>query len=134
MHILIVEYYNTGDTDRELTDRDLIITGANGGACVKCTIEGALDNKFRVWADSNAIADFQGSAFTLPYVYLDGQLKVKNKKLLTNFRQTEDPAEIEQLMRDNATKPQGNSGCGSLRKSNILGSFKEFFTGWKHLN
>jgi nicotinamidase-related amidase len=45
----------------------LIITGANGGACIKATIEGALNKNFDVIAYDKAIADFNFPEFIYPY-------------------------------------------------------------------
>jgi nicotinamidase-related amidase len=46
---------------------NLIITGANGGACVQQSITGALDGNCSVVAYSNAIADFNFQDFIYPY-------------------------------------------------------------------
>lgn len=67
----------------------LIVSGANGGACVKCSIEGALNNGFQVWADPNAIADFNYAEFVYPYHYRDGQLSV-SAELSAKFNQQTD--------------------------------------------
>lgn len=47
--------------------KNLIITGANGGACVQESISGALDNNYNVTAISKAIADFNYPEFIYPY-------------------------------------------------------------------
>jgi nicotinamidase-related amidase len=47
---------------------NLIITGANGGACVSESIDGALKNNYNVLAYTNGIADFNYEAFIFPYV------------------------------------------------------------------
>lgn len=46
---------------------NLIITGANGGACVQMSIDGALRNNYNVIAVETAIADFNFEAFVYPY-------------------------------------------------------------------
>jgi nicotinamidase-related amidase len=46
---------------------NLIITGANGGACVNESIYGALDNNYNVLAYSKGIADFNYTDFIYPY-------------------------------------------------------------------
>jgi nicotinamidase-related amidase len=46
---------------------NLIITGANGGACVASSISGALENNYSVTAMSRAIADFNFEDFMYPY-------------------------------------------------------------------
>lgn len=48
---------------------NLIITGANGGACVNQSIHGALINEYDVMAISNSIADFNYEKFMYPYSY-----------------------------------------------------------------
>ena len=45
----------------------LIIAGANGGACVSESIEGALDENYSVIAFSKGIADFNYKEFIYPY-------------------------------------------------------------------
>lgn len=45
----------------------LIITGANGGACVERSIQGALENNYTVVAVNTAIADFNYEKFIYPY-------------------------------------------------------------------
>lgn len=46
----------------------LIITGANGGACVRQSISGALENNCSVVALNSAIVDFNYKQFIYPYV------------------------------------------------------------------
>lgn len=48
---------------------NLIITGANGGACVEQSIAGALENNYNVQAYNNGIADFNYKDFIFPYTY-----------------------------------------------------------------
>ncbi len=48
--------------------KDLLIAGANGGACVRQSIEGALMRDYNVIASSNGIADFNYDPFIYPYV------------------------------------------------------------------
>lgn len=45
----------------------LIIAGANGGSCVRSTIEGALKNSYNVIAFCRGIADFNFKNFIYPY-------------------------------------------------------------------
>ena len=47
--------------------KNLIVTGANGGACVHESISGALTNKFNVVAVTDGIADFNYEKFIYPY-------------------------------------------------------------------
>ncbi|MGE0529223.1 MAG: isochorismatase family protein [Bdellovibrionales bacterium] len=46
----------------------LIVTGANGGACVNKSIEGALENNCNVIVYNKSIADFNFRRFLYPYV------------------------------------------------------------------
>lgn len=65
---------------------NLLIMGANGGACVKESIEGALKNEYNVVAYSHGIADFNFEKFTYPYKY-DG---ITSKPKEGTFRQVTD--------------------------------------------
>lgn len=47
----------------------LIITGANGGACVISSIQGALNNQYDVVSITTAVADFNYADFIYPYKY-----------------------------------------------------------------
>ncbi|MBC7712190.1 MAG: isochorismatase family protein [Rhizobacter sp.] len=47
--------------------KSLIITGANGGACVLDSISGSLDSNYNVIAYSKGIADFNYKEFIYPY-------------------------------------------------------------------
>ena len=49
---------------------NLIITGANGGACVQQSIDGALNNNYNVIALNKAIADFNYQEFIYPYSHI----------------------------------------------------------------
>ncbi len=57
----LVEYLNSKEIG------NLIITGANGGACVQQSIEGSLKNNFNVMALNTGIADFNYKEFIYPY-------------------------------------------------------------------
>ena len=46
---------------------DLIMTGVHGSYCVQQSIEGALKNGYQVWADPQAIIEFDGLDSTYPY-------------------------------------------------------------------
>jgi nicotinamidase-related amidase len=54
--------------------QNLVITGANGGACVEASIEGALQNNYNVTAYNNGIADFNYDDFIYPYVNQYGNI------------------------------------------------------------
>jgi nicotinamidase-related amidase len=80
---------NTGlaETKSILTQwgtKDLIIVGANGGACVEQTIAGALTAGFNVYAYTDGIADFNAESFAYPYSYLihSNSLPTTDKKQL----------------------------------------------------
>jgi nicotinamidase-related amidase len=47
--------------------KNLIITGANGGACVANSIRGALENEYSVVPFTKGIADFNYDEFIYPY-------------------------------------------------------------------
>jgi len=66
----------------------LIITGANGGACVKASITGALDNNLSVIAYDEAIADFNYQDFLYPYKNYYEQIQPSCKSC--TFRETSD--------------------------------------------
>ncbi len=51
----------------DLNVRNLVILGANGGYCVKDSIEGSLAKEFNVVAYSKGIADFNHKDFIYPY-------------------------------------------------------------------
>lgn len=55
----------------------LVITGANGGACVRSSIDGALKNNCNVIAVSSGIADFNYKDFIYPYAGKYSNLKAK---------------------------------------------------------
>ncbi|MCC7441232.1 MAG: cysteine hydrolase [Bdellovibrionales bacterium] len=55
--------------------RNLVITGANGGACVEQSIRGALAASYNVTAVSRGIADFNYDEYIYPYPYEDGAIK-----------------------------------------------------------
>lgn len=81
---------------RDITD--LIITGANGGACVRCSIQGALDRGYRVWADIYGIADFNHSDFILPYRYGENHFILEPSTPQQRFQQHENPEVVEALL------------------------------------
>lgn len=63
---------------------NLIITGANGGACVSQSISGSLENNYNVLAYTNGIADFNYKEFIFPYV---GQYNFKPTCPSCTFRE-----------------------------------------------
>lgn len=65
---------------------NLIILGANGGACVRSTIVGALEENYSVTAFLNGIADFNYKDFIYPYK----KYKLKPNCRDCKFRETDD--------------------------------------------
>ena len=72
----------------------LLITGANGGACVKRSIRGALENDYQVIAYAEGIADFNFKEFIYPYKYKKDQIDVTCAKC--TFREV---SGADQIMR-----------------------------------
>lgn len=65
---------------------ELIIIGANGGACVERTIQGALQTGYKVKAYSDAIADFNYDRFQYPYIYRGGREQAFGVDLRPNLK------------------------------------------------
>ncbi|MCB0386616.1 MAG: isochorismatase family protein, partial [Bdellovibrionales bacterium] len=78
---------------KELDVGTLLITGANGGACVKRSIRGALENEFQVIAYTQGIADFNYKEFIYPYKYSKDQVAVDCERC--SFREA---SSVDQLM------------------------------------
>ncbi|MBC85631.1 MAG: hypothetical protein CL677_00510 [Bdellovibrionaceae bacterium] len=83
---------------------ELVITGANGGACVKCSVIEALENGFKVIADKDAIIDLNTSEFIHPYRFNRNRLSLKDQSLAFNFIQPENPEEIDSRFYINETR------------------------------
>jgi nicotinamidase-related amidase len=86
---------------------DLLVTGANGGYCVRCSIEGALIQGYKIWADNLAIIDFNPAEFHYPYKYSDNFFRVDPNLAQKNFFQTEELSLMENLLRG----PRGPTQC-----------------------
>jgi nicotinamidase-related amidase len=71
---------------------NLIITGANGGACVQKSISGSLENNYNVLAFSKGIADFNYPQFIYPY---DDLYKFEPSCENCKFREVDDAEAIE---------------------------------------
>lgn len=85
---------------------NLIITGANGGACVKESIDGSLKNNYNVIAYSKGIADFNYSKFIYPY---DDLYKFKPKCKDCKFREVDEAETVElELTLVNQKPPKSN--------------------------
>jgi nicotinamidase-related amidase len=75
---------------------NLIITGANGGACVKRSIAGSLgDGKYNVYAYSQAIADFNYTEFIFPY---DDKYSFKSNTNGCSFNEVDCLADVVDVM------------------------------------
>lgn len=72
----------------------IIMTGANGGACVWASISGALDDCFNVVAYSKAIADFNYENFIYPYASYYKDMKPADKCPDRKFREVHTLAEV----------------------------------------
>jgi nicotinamidase-related amidase len=82
----------------------LIVTGANGGACVKKSIQGALAGNCSVVAYTKGIADFNYPDFIYPYV---GQYKdIKAKCDNCTFAETSSVDDLAQAMIPVTEQPQ----------------------------
>lgn len=83
--------------------KTLIITGANGGACVKSSISGALRENYNVLAFSKGIADFNYRDFIYPY---DDKYHFTPKCKDCTFREVDDLHEIGILMESDTSKEE----------------------------
>ena len=85
---------------------NLIITGANGGACVQESINGSLKNNYNVIAFSKGIADFNYSEFIYPY---DDLYKFTPTCESCKFREVDDAEAVElELALVNQKPPKTN--------------------------
>lgn len=94
---------------------NLIITGANGGACVQQSISGSLKNNYNVLAFSKGIADFNYSKFIYPY---DDLYQFTPTCENCKFREVDDAEAVELELALRTQKPPKASGNESDR--NIL--------------
>ncbi|MNK12017.1 Isochorismatase family protein [compost metagenome] len=65
----------------------LVITGANGGACVLESIVGAVTNKYEVVAVTEGIADFNYEDFIYPYENHYNKLSLRSIKEVSSVRE-----------------------------------------------
>lgn len=75
---------------------NLIVTGANGGACVRQSILGALKGNCNVVAYSNGIADFNFKEFIYPYKEYYGDVKPNCTDC--SFREVHRIIKVEEVM------------------------------------
>lgn len=80
----------------------LIITGANGGACVLQSIRGALGNNCTVIAFSKGIADFNYKDFIYPYVGQYSNIKPNCKDCM--FKEVSSIDGVTQFMVNNSSR------------------------------
>jgi nicotinamidase-related amidase len=88
--------------------KTLILTGANGGACVKSSIESALENGFNVIAYEKAIADFNYQDFIYPYT---GYTSVKSPKKDIYFKQVSEMKHLISLLPKDRIKSSSFKVC-----------------------
>ncbi len=95
----------------------LIIMGANGGACVRSSITGAIENKFNVIAFSKGIADFNFDDFMWPYNYKDikettfkevGDIETVNATLGLSQKEAPAPPALPEEVHDMKAEPGAN--------------------------
>lgn len=87
----------------------LIIAGANGGACVRSSIEGALENNCNVTVYNRGVADFNFPEFIYPYSYAERRLSDRLRTRISRckncqFRETSSVDEINQIMLWNSSQ------------------------------
>lgn len=108
------------------TITELIVSGANGGICVKCSIEGALNHGYKVWTDPYAIADFEEQDFVYPYHYEDGQIAVR-PELIERLNQRMNINSFDEVLRPNdkrASRESMHQGCLKRMINKIVSIFK----------
>lgn len=88
---------------------DLIMVGANGGMCVKCSVESALKERLRVWTDPQAIVDFNSPEFLYPYHYDSVHLSI-SKELFERLKQRPGLKSFDEIL-----GPEGRSAPGCLK-------------------
>lgn len=109
----------------------LIITGANGGACVERSISGSLENGYEVISFSKAIADFNYEDFIYPY---DDQYEFVEhcRYAKCKFKEVDEleimVLELSDIKKDDKDKKINNENRGdtkeSLNKTNNVKAFE----------
>ncbi|MFK8138604.1 MAG: isochorismatase family protein [Bdellovibrionales bacterium] len=77
---------------------ELLIVGANGGACVICSVADTLRNKIPVHLDATATIDFRSKFFHYPYVMNLDKLKNKVSFAENILKQYKTKAESERFI------------------------------------
>ncbi|NUN05105.1 MAG: isochorismatase family protein [Bdellovibrio sp.] len=92
----------------------LIIAGANGGSCVKASIEGALKNNCNVVTHSAGVADFNFREFIYPYAGRLTEMKKLEKECESCTYKEVASAErlADSMINNNHRNSVGNSGGG----------------------
>lgn len=98
----------------------LIVTGANGGACVLASIQGAVENHYKVIAVSDAIADLNYEDFIYPYQYDQNYSGIDTSSCSPNcsFKQMTDIPQILLTVSTNKGEKSSQSENDSSRNSN----------------
>ena len=78
----------------------LIIAGANGGACIRHTILGALQNNCNVIAFNDGIADLNFQSFIYPYTEKYSNIKPECKNC--NFKEVQSIEKLQEHMKKTA--------------------------------
>lgn len=107
--------------------KDLVMAGANGNACVKCSIESALHLGYRVWAASDAIIDFNFTDFILPYHYDAGDIRLSSWAMVLRRQRI-----FHQILGDDVLSVirSNSERCSALESVLSLLPFKHLFSGW----
>jgi len=89
------------ELEQYLAEREihrLVMTGANGAACVVCSLVGALVNGFHVYVDPKAIIDFNSDPFIYPFEY-EKRIEVKaDYPMLNNLIQSSNSVYINEVL------------------------------------
>ena len=97
---------------------ELIVAGANGRFCVKCTIEGAINKGYNVWTDEKAIANF-GIEFVHPYRYENGDLILENPEQVKKLNQLSNIKSFDEITNVAKNKSiNDNKGFSKTKKDN----------------
>jgi nicotinamidase-related amidase len=95
--------------------KTLIITGANGGACVDASIRGALKGNCDVVSVSTAVADFNYKDFIYPY---SGHYEnVKPNCTNCSFREVASIDEVSKIMIESSGEPPKTASKPTSKKT-----------------
>lgn len=105
----------------------LVVSGANGGACVQCTIKGAIQAGYGVWTDEMSIIDFNSENFAYPYHYESGAISLNGADQQSRFVQQGKINSFEEIMK-RAENAQNRVHAKALR-SRLKCFLEMFFEG-----